>query len=39
MLNSLCFVTDMINMLKLGYIPSCCGWIYTSGDPMAALAM
>ncbi|KAK7099694.1 peptidylprolyl isomerase domain and WD repeat-containing protein 1-like isoform X2 [Littorina saxatilis] len=30
---------DMINMLKLGYVPSCCGWIYASGDPVAALAV
>ncbi|KAK7483502.1 hypothetical protein BaRGS_00025301 [Batillaria attramentaria] len=30
---------DMINMLKLGYVPSCCGWIFTSGDATAALAI
>ncbi|KAH9500675.1 Peptidylprolyl isomerase domain and WD repeat containing protein 1 [Bulinus truncatus] len=30
---------DMINMLKLGYHPSCGGWLYKEGDPIAALAI
>ncbi|XP_041356823.1 peptidylprolyl isomerase domain and WD repeat-containing protein 1-like isoform X2 [Gigantopelta aegis] len=30
---------DMINMLKLGYVPLCCGWIFAAGDAIAALAV
>lgn len=30
---------DMINMLKLDYVPGCCGWIYNSGDAIPALAI
>ncbi|XP_025109974.1 LOW QUALITY PROTEIN: peptidylprolyl isomerase domain and WD repeat-containing protein 1-like [Pomacea canaliculata] len=30
---------DMINMLRLGYTPSRCGWTYASGDPVSALAV
>nr|XP_002736396.1 PREDICTED: peptidylprolyl isomerase domain and WD repeat-containing protein 1-like [Saccoglossus kowalevskii] len=29
---------DMINMMKLPYVASCCEWIYSSGDPIPALA-
>uniref|UniRef100_A0A2C9JSC2 peptidylprolyl isomerase n=1 Tax=Biomphalaria glabrata TaxID=6526 RepID=A0A2C9JSC2_BIOGL len=30
---------DMINMLKLGYHPSCGGWLFKAGDPIAAFAI
>ncbi|KAK2181195.1 hypothetical protein NP493_407g04016 [Ridgeia piscesae] len=30
---------DMINMMKLGYVPQCCSWIYAAGDAIAALAV
>ncbi|GAB6022344.1 Peptidylprolyl isomerase domain and WD repeat containing protein 1 [Chamberlinius hualienensis] len=30
---------DMINMLKLEFIPYCCEWIHTPGDTIAALAV
>lgn len=29
---------DMINMLRIGYIPSCCVWLYAGGAATAALA-
>ncbi|XP_072920628.1 peptidylprolyl isomerase domain and WD repeat-containing protein 1 isoform X1 [Hemitrygon akajei] len=29
---------DMINMLKLGYHPGKCGWIYSPGDAISAVA-
>lgn len=33
------FVLDMINMIKLDYIPQCVCWIHSSGDPVSALAV
>ncbi|XP_014776144.1 peptidylprolyl isomerase domain and WD repeat-containing protein 1 [Octopus bimaculoides] len=30
---------DMINMLKLSFPPSCCCWLFTAGDVVAALAI
>jgi len=30
---------DMINILQLGYVPSCVGWIHRAGDPVAELAV
>lgn len=30
---------DMINMLKMAFSPLCCGWLYTPGDAIAALAI
>ncbi|XP_013401438.1 peptidylprolyl isomerase domain and WD repeat-containing protein 1-like isoform X2 [Lingula anatina] len=30
---------DMINMLKLSYVPHCCSWIYAAGDAIPALAV
>lgn len=30
---------DMINMLKLDFVPVCCGWIFQSGDPISCLAV
>ena len=30
---------DMINMIKLGYVPSCCCWIFSPGDAVSALAV
>ncbi|GFO03728.1 peptidylprolyl isomerase domain and WD repeat-containing protein 1 [Plakobranchus ocellatus] len=30
---------DMINMLKLGFHPSCAGWLFRPGDPIATLAV
>ncbi|XP_005997502.1 peptidylprolyl isomerase domain and WD repeat-containing protein 1 [Latimeria chalumnae] len=29
---------DMINMLKLGFLPGQCGWIYSPGDAISAVA-
>lgn len=29
---------DMINMLKLGYQPGCCEWIYSPGEPVCVVA-
>ncbi|XP_070563802.1 peptidylprolyl isomerase domain and WD repeat-containing protein 1-like [Ptychodera flava] len=29
---------DMINMMKLPYVPQCCEWIYSPGDPLFAVA-
>ena len=31
--------TDMINMVKLDYLPSICCWVYSPGDAIAAIAM
>jgi peptidylprolyl isomerase domain and WD repeat-containing protein 1 len=33
------FVADMINMMKLEYVPLCCEWIHCPGDAIAALAV
>jgi hypothetical protein len=33
------FVSDMINMMKLEYVPFCCEWIHCPGDAIAALAV
>ena len=30
---------DMINMLKLGYVPTCAEWVHRAGDPIAELAI
>ncbi|XP_033120837.1 peptidylprolyl isomerase domain and WD repeat-containing protein 1-like [Anneissia japonica] len=30
---------DMINMIRLPYIPSCCEWVFKSGDAIGALAI
>jgi len=30
---------DMINMLKLDYVPSCASWIHKAGDPIPELAV
>lgn len=30
---------DMINMMKLEYVPHCCGWVFAAGDAIAALAV
>ncbi|XP_043784230.1 peptidylprolyl isomerase domain and WD repeat-containing protein 1 isoform X2 [Apis laboriosa] len=30
---------DMINMMKLDYIPLCCEWIYSPGDAISAIAV
>ncbi|XP_055956418.1 peptidylprolyl isomerase domain and WD repeat-containing protein 1 [Patella vulgata] len=30
---------DMINMLKLGYQPKACAWIFAAGDAIAAMAV
>ncbi|XP_071952019.1 peptidylprolyl isomerase domain and WD repeat-containing protein 1-like [Antedon mediterranea] len=30
---------DMINMMKLPYVPSCCEWVYKSGDAISTLAI
>lgn len=30
---------DMINMLRLDYVPHCAEWIHTTGDPIATLAV
>ncbi|XP_067678099.1 peptidylprolyl isomerase domain and WD repeat-containing protein 1-like [Haliotis asinina] len=30
---------DMINMIKLGYVPLCSGWVYKPGDAISALAV
>ncbi|KAL3868863.1 hypothetical protein ACJMK2_041620 [Sinanodonta woodiana] len=30
---------DMINMLRLDYVPGCCCWLYNSGDAVAALSI
>ena len=32
------FIIDMINMLKLGYLPGRCEWIYPPGAAIAAVA-
>ncbi|XP_022087766.1 peptidylprolyl isomerase domain and WD repeat-containing protein 1-like isoform X2 [Acanthaster planci] len=29
---------DMINMMKIDYVPGCCEWIFRSGDAIPALA-
>ena len=31
--------SDMINMLKLPYIPGCCEWVHSPGDPVSVLAV
>ena len=33
------FFTDMINMMKLSYVPGCCEWIHSPGDPISVLAV
>lgn len=33
------FVVDMINMLKLSFVASCCCWVYSPGDPISAIAV
>lgn len=30
---------DMINMLKLSFVASCCCWVYSPGDPISAIAI
>ncbi|XP_064625093.1 peptidylprolyl isomerase domain and WD repeat-containing protein 1-like [Lineus longissimus] len=30
---------DMINMIKLGFVPSCCYWIFAAGDATPAVAV
>lgn len=30
---------DMINIIQLGYVPACVGWIHRAGDPVAQLAV
>jgi hypothetical protein len=30
---------DMINMMRLEYVPLCCEWIHSPGDAIAALAV
>ncbi|KZS04680.1 peptidylprolyl isomerase domain and WD repeat-containing protein 1 [Daphnia magna] len=30
---------DMINMMKLSYIPGCCEWVHSPGDPISVLAV
>ncbi|CAH1775450.1 unnamed protein product [Owenia fusiformis] len=30
---------DMINMIKLGYVPLCCGWLFAPGDACTAIAV
>ncbi|XP_043225175.1 peptidylprolyl isomerase domain and WD repeat-containing protein 1-like isoform X2 [Amphibalanus amphitrite] len=30
---------DMINMMKLPYVPRCCQWVHAAGDALAALAI
>uniref|UniRef100_T1J225 peptidylprolyl isomerase n=1 Tax=Strigamia maritima TaxID=126957 RepID=T1J225_STRMM len=30
---------DMINMMRLDYVPGCCEWVYCSGDAISALAV
>ena len=37
LLLSFCF-TDMINMLRLGYTPAYCVWLYAGGAATAAVA-
>lgn len=32
------FCVDMINMMKIGYEPAQCEWIYSRGAVIAALA-
>ena len=32
------FFVDMINMMKIGYEPGQCEWIYSRGAAIAALA-
>ena len=29
----------MINMMKLGYVPTSVAWVFSTGDPVAALAV
>jgi hypothetical protein len=33
------FVPDMINMMRLEYVPLCCEWIHCPGDAIPALAV
>lgn len=30
---------DMINMMKLHYVPGCCEWVHTAGDPVSVLSV
>lgn len=30
---------DMINMLRVSYIPQCCCWVFAAGDPIPAIAV
>lgn len=30
---------DMINMIKLDYVPQCAEWIHSAGDAISALAV
>ena len=38
-LSSHCDAADMINMLKLDFMPKCCTWIYKRGQAQALLAV
>lgn len=33
------FLADMINMMKLSYVPGCCEWVHSPGDPVSVLAV
>lgn len=30
---------DMINMIKLGFVPLCCEWIHSHGEPIFTIAV
>lgn len=32
-------ITDMINMMKLNFLPQCAEWVHSLGDAIPALAM
>ena len=39
-LNNLFFLPlDMINMMKLAYVPGCCEWVHSPGDAVSVLAV
>lgn len=33
------FISDMINMMKLNYVPQCAEWIHSFGDAISTVAM